>query len=255
MRATARSAPSGVVRELSVRASLGLSVFLPPASAAREAIDVTVSFAEYVREDQDTGDGKKKKAFWRRVPQPPQSVTLELSEAAVEKGVRLRDTSSIRVCGKLETADAPGLPSKTRALSLFVVNERTPGEKGRLRQPTCLRGPSRPPCRCTGTASPRPRRRSSTRGIAVKLDAPRPRGALAGLDANAPRPTSKPLVLADLPPRSGGGLAQPRGGRYARAACGPAGPSSRSRSSRRWSSRWLRARRSLRTRGRSAGRR
>lgn len=113
-------------------ASLGLSVFLPPASASREAIDVTVTFAEYVREDQETGEGKKKKAFWRRVPQPPHSVTLELSEAAVEKGVRLRDTSSIRVCGKLETADAPGLPPKTRALSLFVVNERPPGEKGRV---------------------------------------------------------------------------------------------------------------------------
>lgn len=112
-------------------ASIGLSVLLPP-SEGTESVAVTISFAEYVREDRETGDGKKKKAVWRRVPQPPRTVTLPLDEDAVDKGRALPDTPGIRVCGKLETADAPGLPPKARALSVFVVNERTPGEKGRI---------------------------------------------------------------------------------------------------------------------------
>jgi hypothetical protein len=112
-------------------ASLGLSVFLPKAAGKDQTIEVSVGFAEYVREERETGDGKKKQSVWRRVPQPVRSVRLVLDEAAVEKGVSLPDTPGLRVCGKLEEADAPGLPPGTRALSVFVVNERTPGEKGR----------------------------------------------------------------------------------------------------------------------------
>ncbi|HEX7602381.1 MAG TPA: DNA/RNA helicase, partial [Polyangiaceae bacterium] len=106
-------------------ASMGMSVFLPAAKAG-ETIHVTVSFAEYVRED-----GKGRKAAWRRVPQPPRSLDLPLDAALIEKGVSLPNTPSIRIAGKLEAADAPGLAAGTRALSLFVVNDRTPGEKGR----------------------------------------------------------------------------------------------------------------------------
>jgi hypothetical protein len=68
---------------------------------------------------------------WLRAPQPARSVEIPLTSSDIEKGRSLPDTLGIRVCGKLEAADAPGLPPGTRALSLFVVNERTPGEKGR----------------------------------------------------------------------------------------------------------------------------
>jgi len=112
-------------------ASLGVSVFLPPPESG-ESITATVSFAEYVREERAIGDGKRKRNVWRRVPQPPRSVEIPLNPETVEKGCALPDTPSIRLCGKLEAADAPGLPQGTRALSLFVVNERTPNtEKGR----------------------------------------------------------------------------------------------------------------------------
>jgi len=111
-------------------ASLGMSVFLP---AHGDRIQVTVSFAEYVREQVDTGEGKRQTAVWHRVPLPPGTVELKLEQAAIETGVRLPDTRGIRVCGKLERGDAPGLPEGTRALSIFVVNERaperTPGRK------------------------------------------------------------------------------------------------------------------------------
>lgn len=108
-------------------ASLGMSVLLP---AHGDEVTAIVSFAEYVREDRELGD-KKKRVVWRRVPHPPRSVVVPLEAAAVEKGKLLPDTVGIKVCGKLEAADAPGLAPGTRALSLFVVNERAAGEKGR----------------------------------------------------------------------------------------------------------------------------
>lgn len=112
-------------------ASLGMSVLLPAQKADGEIINVTVAFAEYVKEDRETGDRKKKRVVWRRVPQPARSVELPLVVSEIEKGRSLPDTPGIRVCGELVAADAPGLLPGTRALSLFVVNERTPGEKGR----------------------------------------------------------------------------------------------------------------------------
>ncbi|WP_437638738.1 DISARM system helicase DrmA [Sorangium sp. So ce854] len=110
-------------------ASMGLSVLLPRPSGEPETIRATVTFAEYVREEQKTDDPRKRKVVWRRVPQPPRSVELSLDARAVEEGLPLPDTPGIQVCGKLEPADAPGL-SGTRALSLFVVNRRQPGERG-----------------------------------------------------------------------------------------------------------------------------
>lgn len=112
-------------------ASIGMSVFLPAATNGDDVVEVTVTFAEYVVEDRESGEGKRKSKVWRRVPQPARKVSLPLRAADVEKGRPLPDTPNVRVCGELEEADAPGLPPGTRALSIFVVNERTPGEKGR----------------------------------------------------------------------------------------------------------------------------
>jgi len=112
-------------------ASLGLSVFLPAESQANETITATVSFAEYVKEDRETGERRKKQTVWRRVPQPDRVIAIPLKAADIEQGRSLPDTSGLRVRGKIEAADAPGLADGTRALSLFVVNERTPGETGR----------------------------------------------------------------------------------------------------------------------------
>jgi hypothetical protein len=112
-------------------ASLGMSVLLPAPKSADETVKVTVCFAEYVREERETAERKRKVAVWRRVPQQPRSVELRLDANEIERGRALPGTPNVRVCGKLEAADAPGLLPGTRALSLFVVNERTPGERGR----------------------------------------------------------------------------------------------------------------------------
>jgi hypothetical protein len=69
---------------------------------------MTVRFAEYVRE-RETGERKRKVGVWRRVPQPARSVVLRLDSAEVGHGAALPDTPNVRVCGKLEAADAPGL--------------------------------------------------------------------------------------------------------------------------------------------------
>jgi hypothetical protein len=120
-------------------ASLGMSVLLPAPAGEPEILRATVSFAEYVRQElegadggRDKAEGRAKKYGWRRVPQPPRTVELPLTAAAIEEGRSVPDTPGLRVCGKLEAADAPGLPPGTRALSLFVVNRRTPGDRGRL---------------------------------------------------------------------------------------------------------------------------
>lgn len=116
-------------------ASMGMSVFLPPAAGAEKSgdvVEVRVSFAEYVLEDGESqGESKRRPKVWRRVLQPVRTATVPLVAAVIRKGVSLPDTPGIRICGELEPAEAPGLPKGTRALSLFVVNERTPGEKGR----------------------------------------------------------------------------------------------------------------------------
>ncbi len=50
-------------------ASMGLSVLLPkPPIDGVDVVRATVTFADYIREEQPTGDGKKRRVGWRRVP-------------------------------------------------------------------------------------------------------------------------------------------------------------------------------------------
>jgi len=139
-------------------ASLGLSVFLPPAAqdAGADAVRVRVSWADYerieTRDDQgeagdeekngeeraaepkprQEGPGEKKpKKAWRRLPRSPVELRLPLDPRALEAGVEVEGSGGLRVKGRLAPADAPGLSPGTRALSVFLVNERSVGEKGR----------------------------------------------------------------------------------------------------------------------------
>ena len=115
-------------------ASMGLSVLLPPAdpSAPLDTIEARVSFAEYVPDHPADADGKKqRRRVWRRVPRPAIVEVLPLDRAALDEGVRLREAPGIRLCGKLDVvvgAEAQGLRTGTRALSLFLVNERGEGD-------------------------------------------------------------------------------------------------------------------------------
>lgn len=111
-------------------ASMGLSVFLPPAGAGDEAIQIRVAYADYERTEIPLEDGRPRPA-WRRLPRTPIEVALPLTAEGLASGHTLEGTGGLTLQGRLVPAEGPGLPPGTRALSLFLVNRRQPGEKGR----------------------------------------------------------------------------------------------------------------------------
>ncbi|MFO0675877.1 MAG: DISARM system helicase DrmA [Polyangiaceae bacterium] len=116
-------------------ASMGMSVLLPP-TAGSGSVEATVRFAEYTPEHPVGDDGKvSRKTQWRRVRWEPVVVPVPLDAKALAKGLPVGGAVGIVLKGKLEVvprAKEQGLPEGCRALSLFLVNERTPGDRGRL---------------------------------------------------------------------------------------------------------------------------
>ncbi len=131
----ATSADVGPKRKHFLPASIGLSVLLPPPGREGETLRATVHWADYQAEDHEPEDDAaskvKKKRFWRRVPHAPVTVPLPLDAARLVRGLELPDDPGIWLMGRLVAAEARGLEPGTRALSLFVVNRRGPGEKGK----------------------------------------------------------------------------------------------------------------------------
>ncbi|HUG35567.1 MAG TPA: hypothetical protein VML54_01380, partial [Candidatus Limnocylindrales bacterium] len=121
-------------------ASLGLSVLLPSADDAK-SVTATVSWADYTRQEEPPDPeapkkkGRKSRPLvrWTRVPRGPIAVTLPLDERKLRAGIDVPDSRGLRLLGELgDTHDMPGLPPGTRALSLFLVNDRPPtSEKDR----------------------------------------------------------------------------------------------------------------------------
>ena len=112
-------------------ASMGLSVLLPAAVGA-DSVHATVTFADYVAVPREVEGQKRPKTIWQRVPQGPIPVDVPLDAATLLKGVAVPGARDVWLKGRLAIAEAPGLPPGTRALSLFVVNERAlPPEKNR----------------------------------------------------------------------------------------------------------------------------
>ena len=112
-------------------ASMGVSVLLPPATGGDGAIRATVSFAEYLAETREDEERGRSRTVWRRFARDPLSVVLPLTGEVISRGMEFPGTDGIWVTGKLEVAEAPGIATGTQALSLFVVNRRDIGERGR----------------------------------------------------------------------------------------------------------------------------
>ncbi len=123
-------------------ASMGLSVLLPPgegdsvrtpSGGLGGELRARVSFAEYRPEKVEEADGRRH-VYWHRVAREPIDVDVSLDAADV--AVELPGTDGVWLRGRIELAvpgDDPGtrLDPGTRALALFVVNERKPAGPGR----------------------------------------------------------------------------------------------------------------------------
>jgi len=120
-------------------ASLGLSVLLPAGDELDE-IEVMVAWADYVlttiepTEEHPTRPlSPAARQTWRRKPRNPNLLRLKLDAVSLAAGVEIPDAGGVWVVGQLGAAPrAHGLPDGTRALAVFVVNRREPGERGRL---------------------------------------------------------------------------------------------------------------------------
>lgn len=113
-------------------ASMGLSVFLPPGDAS-DHIEVEISYADYVKEEVAEDTEKRAKVGWKRVPCGPYTVSVPLDPKALSsrEGIRWPESTMLRLRGELRPTAIEGLPSGTRVLSLFLVNERQPLDRDR----------------------------------------------------------------------------------------------------------------------------
>lgn len=107
-------------------ASLGLSVLLPPGEGGE--VTVVLRCAEYAPFHAD-GAKKTTRPNWQRVPHPPHEVKLPLDAKAIAGEHRIAELPGIAIEATLGTSSTP--KPGTRALSVFVVNKRTQGERGR----------------------------------------------------------------------------------------------------------------------------
>jgi len=105
--------------------SVGVSVLLPPRGTG-DVVDVDLTWAEYAQVETAKAEGKKRpKMGFRRVPRPATTVAVPLDPTKVRKGIDIPGAPGMRLVGKLETtAELRPLEPGTRALSLFLVNDR-----------------------------------------------------------------------------------------------------------------------------------
>jgi hypothetical protein len=108
-------------------ASLGLTVFLP---AGVTQIEVTVRYANYDKVDEQPGRREKPKKIWKRVPMPAVTEQIALSDLLGE-GVAVRDSGGLRLEGQVQTlTGVKGMAEGTHAVSVFLVNRRSPDGAG-----------------------------------------------------------------------------------------------------------------------------
>jgi hypothetical protein len=117
-------------RPLLFPASMGLSVFLPPARpSVADTIDVEVRYADYDVIDVALEHKDKTVKGYKRVPHAPVSIAVPLDDRALKTGVLVPESRGLVLKGELRTTSMEGLEPGTRVLSLFLVNNRTALEK------------------------------------------------------------------------------------------------------------------------------
>jgi hypothetical protein len=122
-----------------------MTVLLPPARDGERAL-VDVVWADYMKEPEDAppdakADGapapgrmRKRRARWTRQQRSAPAIEVPLDREKLEAGVEVPGSGSGGRClwikGTIGTTSGPGLVAGTRALSLFLVNQREPAPRG-----------------------------------------------------------------------------------------------------------------------------
>ena len=116
-------------RPIRFPASMGLSVFLPPGEG--DHVEVDLSFADYDEVEIAEDNESKIRKGWKRVPHEKQGIRIPLDRSVLESptGIVVPNTSGLCFRGELRDTDIDTLGDGARVLSLFLVNERDPGEK------------------------------------------------------------------------------------------------------------------------------
>nr|WP_298724331.1 DISARM system helicase DrmA [uncultured Steroidobacter sp.] len=113
-------------RPIRFPASMGLSVYLPPApSSGEDVIDVELTYADYDPIDiaEDTED--KKRTGWKRVPRGPIRLSVPLDPKKLRSpGVVVPESVGLTIVGELRSTSMEGLGSDARVLSVWLVNDR-----------------------------------------------------------------------------------------------------------------------------------
>lgn len=112
-------------------ASMGLSVFLPPGE--NDSLLVHVWYADYDKIQIAIDRDDKKKIGWKRIPYGCITVTVPLDAAKLQHkdGIAVPGSRGLILRGELQTTEMDGLPTGTRVLSLFLVNDRGRLERDR----------------------------------------------------------------------------------------------------------------------------
>lgn len=108
-------------------ASMGLTVFVPKGVTKIRAL---VRYATYDRPEEESPGKKKKKPsrHWKRVPMPPVTEEIDLSDGSLEgDGLAVKDSMGLRLEGQVRAVTGmPHIPDGTQAVSVFLVNRRAP---------------------------------------------------------------------------------------------------------------------------------
>src|SRR4051812_31749486 len=118
-------------------ASMGVSVILPAQGPAK--VEATVTWADYVLqsvtpppEAPQRPSSPAARQTWRRAPRPVETVPVPLDAESLARGIEVPNSRGLKLFGRIGPARAHGLPDGARALAVFLVNQREPGERGKL---------------------------------------------------------------------------------------------------------------------------
>jgi hypothetical protein len=105
-------------------------VFVP---AGTTHLDATVRYATYDKVNEEPPRKDKARKIWKRVPMPAVTERLVIADLS-PKGVAVSDSGGLRLAGQVQRlVGIKGVVDGTQAVSVFLVNRRSPDESPAFR--------------------------------------------------------------------------------------------------------------------------